>query len=66
MMESDYSVKVKSEITHNNTTSNYTQNTHYQHTKNNSPTTMKMIPKYTREIDYMKVMNTIKQYNRMK
>ena len=39
MKESDYSVKVKSKITHINTTSNYTQNTHYQHKKNNGPTT---------------------------
>ena len=59
MMESDYSVKMKLKIIHINTTSNYTQNTHYQHTKKNSPTTQKIEFIYTRKIDYMKVMNTI-------
>ena len=51
MTVSDFSVKVKSEITHNNTTSNYTQNTHYQLTKNNGPTTEKTKPKYIRKLD---------------
>ena len=63
MMESDYSVKMKLKIIHINTTSNYTQNTHYQHTKKNDPTTQKIKFIYTRKIDYIKVMNTINQYN---
>ena len=63
MMESDYSVKVKSKVTCNNTASNYSQNSHYQHRKYNSLTTWKIKPKYTRKMDYMKVMNTINQYN---
>ena len=39
LKNSNYSVKVKSKITHVNTTSYYTQNTRHQHTINNGPTT---------------------------
>ena len=39
MTELDYSVKGKSKIIRSNTTNNCTQNTDYQHTKNNVPTT---------------------------
>ena len=39
MMESDYSMKMKQKVTHISTTSNYTQNAHYQHLKKNGQTT---------------------------